>query len=158
MSNFRDDERSEGMTIKEKFSTPPTKEQQMKDITTKDLKESLTLCLYHQQKDGQGGWKEFWKRGPRLWAHLWPLVLKSGFHEKDEGGPMASQCGYIHTLPPPSYRLIIRAGIEIPPKSRFLWHLRSGSKHLSLVNQPVSVQYHRFLSMTVVEDKSWESS
>jgi hypothetical protein len=129
----------------------------MQTITTKDLKESLTLCLYQQQKDGQGGWKEFWKLGPQLWAHVWPVVPKSAFHEKDEGGPMASQCGYIPVLPPPSYRLIIRAGIEIPPKSRFLWQLRYGSKHLSLVSQPMFLQYHRFLSMTVVEDKPWEN-
>lgn len=129
----------------------------MKEITTKDLKESLTLLLYQQQKDGEGGWKEKWEKGPQLWASLWPMIGKSGFHERDEGGPMASQWGYVHALPPPTYRVVIRAGIDVPLKSRFLWHLRHQSKHLMIVNRPVFIQYHQFLCMTVVEDKPWDN-
>jgi hypothetical protein len=130
----------------------------MKDITTKDLKESLTIMLYKKQEDGAGGWRETWRKGPKLWASLWPLMGGDGFHEQDQGGPMASQCGYGHALPLPRYRVVVRAGINIPPKSRFLWHLRHQSKQLFLVNSPVFIHYHRFLSMTVVEEKQWENS
>ena len=67
---------------------------------------------------------------------------------------MASHCGYVHVLPPPHYRVIMRRGIDIPAKSRFLWHLRHQSKHLLLVNTPVLIQYNQFLCMTVVEEKN----
>lgn len=127
----------------------------MKTITTKDLRESLTLLLYQKQQDDIGGWKEIWNKGPQLWASLWPIVGSSGFHTQDLGGPMASQCGYVHTLPPPHYRMVIRRGFEIPPKTRFLWHLRAQSKYLLLVNQPVLVQFNQFLCMTVVEETQW---
>lgn len=126
----------------------------MQEMTAKDLKESLTLLLYRQQKDEEGGWKDTWKKGPHVWASMWPTLGKNGFHEKDEGGPMASQWGYMQTLPPPSYRVVMRAGIDVPLKSRFLWTLRHLTKHLLLVNQPVLIQYNRFLCMTVVEEKA----
>lgn len=126
----------------------------MKEITTRDLKESLTLLFCQKQEDGAGGWRELWKKGPLLWASLWPIMGGSGFQVQDPGGPMASHCGHVPVLPPPHYRLIIRAGLEIPTKSRFLWHLRQQSKHLSLVNRPVLIQYHRFLCMTVMEEKN----
>lgn len=124
----------------------------MQDITTKDLNQSLTLLIGHKEKDGAGGWTERWDRGPQVWASLWPLLGKDGFHAQDQGGPMASNCGYVHVLPPPHYRLIMRAGIELPQKTRFLWHLRHQSKDLLLVNRPTFIQYHRFLCMTVVEE------
>ncbi|MBA3814627.1 MAG: hypothetical protein H0X26_09165 [Alphaproteobacteria bacterium] len=130
----------------------------MKKVTTKDLKESLTLMLCRKQDDGAGGWRENWRNGPKLWASLWPIIGGDGYHEQDPGGPMASQCGYVHTLPPPRYRVVIRAGINLPPNSRFLWHLRQESKYLLLVNSPVFIQYHRFLSMVMVEEKKWENS
>src|SRR5277367_3171526 len=126
----------------------------MKEITTRDLKESLTLLLPQKQNDGAGGWRDLWTTGPKLWASLWPLIGGNGFHAQDPGGPMASHCGYVPVLPPPHYRIVIRAGIEIPAKSRFLWHLRQQSKSLLLVNSPVLIQYNRFLCMTGVEEKN----
>lgn len=129
----------------------------MKDFTTKDLKESLTLMICDKRDDGAGGWRETWSVGPPLWASLWPIIGGGGFHTQDEGGPMASNCGYLHAFPPPRYRMVVRAGINIPPKSRFRWNLRQGAKTLLLVNSPVFIQYHRFLSMTVVEEKQWEN-
>src|SRR5580692_9678277 len=113
----------------------------MKTITTTDLKEPLTLLLYEKQPDGAGGWRESWKKGPRLWGFLWPILGGNGFQTHDPGGPMASHCGFVPPLPPPSYRLILRRGIDILPKSRFLWELRTTPKSLLLVNQPVSIQY-----------------
>jgi hypothetical protein len=129
----------------------------MKEITTKDLKESLTLLTCQNKNDGAGGWKEEWRKGPKLWASVWPILGGNGFHMKDQGGPMASQCGYIHAVPSPHYRLVIRTGMDIPPKSRFIWHLRHHSKNLLLVNMPVLIQYNRFQSMTVVEEQKWEN-
>lgn len=129
----------------------------MKALTTNDLKESLTIMLCHKREDGAGGWRETWSPGPKLWASLWPIMGGDGFHTEDPGGPMASQCGYVHALPPARYRMVIRAGINLPPKARFLWHLRHQSKALLLVNNPVFIQYHRFLSMIVVEGKQWEN-
>lgn len=125
----------------------------MKEITTKDLKESLTLLLCHKQNDGAGGWREEWRKGPLVWASLWPIIGGDGFRAQDQGGSMASHCGYIQALPPPRYRVVIRRGIDIPSKSRFLWHLREQSKYLLLVNTPVFIQYNQFLCMTVVEEK-----
>ena len=130
----------------------------MKTFTTQDLKESLTLMFCRKQEDGAGGWQEQWRNGPKIWASLWPLLGGDGYHEQDQGGPMASQCGYVHALPPPRYRVVMRAGINLPLKARFLWHLRDQSKQLLLVNRPVHIQYHRFLSMIVVEEKPWENS
>jgi len=129
----------------------------MKTFATKDLTESLILMLCRKQEDGAGGWREKWRTGPTLWASLCPIMGGDGFHEQDPGGPMASQCGYVHAVPPPRYRVVIRAGINLPPKSRFLWHLREQTKHLLLVNSPVFIQCHRFLSMIVVEEKPWEN-
>lgn len=124
----------------------------MKHIATKDLNQSLTLLRCHKQNDGAGGWQEEWRKGPQLWASLWPILGGNGFQPQDPGGPMASNCGYVHVLPPPSYRLVLRRGIDIPGKSRFLWHLREVSKHLRLVNVPVFIQYNQFMCMTVVEE------
>jgi len=62
----------------------------MKEITTKDLKEFLTLLLPQKQEDGEGGWREAWGKGPHLWASIQPLMGGDGFHKEDEGGPMAS--------------------------------------------------------------------
>ena len=129
----------------------------MKDITTKDLRESLTLLICQKQNDGEGGWREEWRKGPKLWASLWPILGGDGFHKQDQGGPMASQCGYVHALPPPRYRVVIRAGIEIRANSRFLWDLRFQSKRLCLINMPVLIQFNRFLCLTVVEEKQWEN-
>lgn len=126
----------------------------MKNITTRDLKESLTLLLCQKQNDGAGGWRETWTNGPKLWASLWPIMGGHGFQTQDPGGPMASHCGYIHILPPPHYHLVIRRGVDIPLKSRFLWHLRHHAKRLLLVNQPVLIQYNEFMCMTVVEENN----
>ena len=124
----------------------------MKAITTKDLRESLTLLLPQKQEDGEGGWQEHWVKGPRLWASLWPIIVGNGFHNADKGGPMAAQQGYLQTLAPAYYRIIIRAGITLPAKTRFLWHLRQKTKRLLVVNTPVLIQYNHFLCMTVVEE------
>ena len=126
----------------------------MKEITTKDLKQSLTLLLPEKNEDGEGGWHEVWKKGPRLWASLWPLIGKDGFHAEAKGGPMASQKGYIKALPPPCYRVIIRARTDLPLKIAFLWHLRQKSKRLLVVSSPILIQYNQFLSMTAVEESN----
>lgn len=102
----------------------------MKDITTRDLKESLTLLLSERHDDGEGGWREEWQRGPRLWASLWPLIGKEDT---------------------PYYRIVIRAGISLPSKIAFLWHLHHQSKRLSVFSAPVLIQCNRFISMTAKE-------
>lgn len=124
----------------------------MKEITSRDLKESLILLLPHKHEDGEGGWREVWEKGPRLWASIWPLMGGDGFHAEDRGGPMASQKGYIKALSPARYRIVIRAGIDLPLKAAFLWHLRHASKHLRLASTPILIQSNRFLCMTTVEE------
>jgi hypothetical protein len=102
----------------------------MKHITTQDLKESLTLLLPQKHDDGEGGWREEWERGPHLWAFLWPLIGKEDT---------------------PCYRIVIRAGLILPSKIAFLWHLYRQSKRLSVFSTPVLFQYNRFISMTAKE-------
>lgn len=46
----------------------------MKEISTRDLKESLTLLFLHTEEDWEGGWREEWQEGPRVWAAVWPLL------------------------------------------------------------------------------------
>lgn len=123
----------------------------MKDITARDLKESLTLLLAQTVGDEDGGTRDIWRRGPRVWASLWPLLNPDNFHNEDEGGPMASHLGYLKTTPPPRYRAFMRSGIHLPQKVAFLWNLRQGTKRLMIVNTPVLIQNNRFLRMTVVE-------
>lgn len=123
----------------------------MKDITARDLKESLTLMFAQTVRDEEGGTRDIWRRGPRVWASLWPLFGKDQYHIEDEGGPMASHIGYLKTTPPARYRVFMRAGIHLPQKVAFLWNLRQGTKRLMVVNTPVLIQNNRFLSMTVVE-------
>lgn len=103
----------------------------MHEITSRDLRESLTLLLLERQDDKEGGWKEKWKPGPRLWASIWPLL-----GEKES----------------PAYRVIICASLQLPQKVVFLWHLAHTSKRLSVANAPTLIQYNRFLSMYAKED------
>lgn len=126
----------------------------MKNITTRDLRESLTLLITQKTSDGEGGWREIWNKGPKLWASIWPLSGGNGFEKEDPGGPMASHIGYIKALHPAYYRLIIRAGINMPLKARFLWHLRYETKRLLLATTPILIQCNRFLSMTAVEERN----
>ena len=123
----------------------------MKDITARDLKESLTLLFAQAVQDEEGGTKDIWRKGPHLWASLWPLTTPDAFHTEDEGGPMASHLGYLKALNPARYRVFIRAGIHLPQKFGFLWNLRQEPKRLVGVNTPVFIQNNRFLRMTVVE-------
>ena len=123
----------------------------MTDITTRDLRESLTLLLPRKQSDSEGGWRETWKNGPRLWASIWPLLGRDGYIPHMKGDPMMDQKGYLKTLPPPRYRIIIRAGVDLPLKTVFSWHLFRKSKRLLVVNKPVLIQYNRFLRMIAVE-------
>lgn len=125
----------------------------MKEITASDLKEYLTLLISQKHEDGEGGWREIWKKGPHLWASIWPLIGGDGFHQEDKGGPMASQRGYIKSLPPARYRIVVRAGIDLPSNTTFLWHFPHTARRLHLVSAPVLIQYNRFLCMTAVEGK-----
>lgn len=126
----------------------------MKDITSRDLTQSLALLLPKREEDGEGGWKETWKKGPSIWASLFPVMGKSGFHSEDLGGQMASHEGFLKSLPPPHYQLIVRAGINIPSRAGFLWRLSSCAKRLMMVSSPTLIQCNRFLKMTVVETKN----
>lgn len=126
----------------------------MKEITSRDLTQSLTLLLPKREEDGEEGWKEIWKKGPHIWASLFPIMGKSGFHPEGLGGPMASHEGYLKSLPPPHYHLIVRAGIDIPSRAGFLWRLSSCTKRLMMVSSPALIQCNRFLKMTVVETKN----
>jgi hypothetical protein len=123
----------------------------MKDITTRDLKESLTLFLPSRERDGTGGWRENWRKGPQLWASLWPLMGKDGFHDGALGNPKSPSEGFLSSLPLARYRVTIRAGIALPPKAKFLWHLRHSRKQLLLASTPLLIQFNRYLSMMVVE-------
>lgn len=106
----------------------------MKDITTRDLRESLTLLLPHLQEDGEGGWIEEWNPSHRLWASIWPLM---GAQKEDK----------------PFYRITLRSGILLPPRAAFIWHLHQHTKRLQIINTPVLIQYNRFLSMMAREEK-----
>ncbi len=105
----------------------------MKTITTKDLTECLILLAPERQGDGEGGWVENWRRGPRVWACLWPLI------DKQERS---------------LYRVVVRTGIILPPKVGFLWPLRYALKRLSVISTPAPIQSHQFLCMTAVEEKN----
>jgi len=126
----------------------------MKDITTRDLKESLLLLSGKDINDGEGGFKVIWDRGPRIWASLWPLESPDTFHNEDLGGPMASHIGYQRTHPAPRYRLIMRSGIHLRPKTAFLWKLYQVTKRLTVVTTPVHIQNNQFLRMIVVETEN----
>lgn len=125
----------------------------MKEITTRDLRESLILLISKKISDTEGGWEERWNKGPKLWASIWPLLNGNGIESADPGGPMASHQGYIKPFPPASYRVVIRADINLPLKSMFLWQLRKQTKRLLLVSAPTLIQCNRFLRMTVTEDR-----
>lgn len=103
----------------------------MKPITTKDLRECLTLLVSQRHEDGEGGWQEEWRRGPILWACVWPLM------DKQEKA---------------FYRIVIRSGIDLPLKIRFLWPLPTTLKRLSVINTPVLIQHNQFLCMAAKED------
>jgi head-tail adaptor len=108
----------------------------MKPMTTRDLNQSLTLLLPHMKDDGEGGWHEEWKKGPRLWASLWPLTSEE-------------EC--VKDIPPARFRIVIRAGINLPPRVGFDWHLYQGMKRLSVASSPVLIQNNQFLRMLAVE-------
>jgi hypothetical protein len=103
----------------------------MKPITTKDLRECLTLLIPQRDEDGEGGWREEWRRGPRVWACLWPLI------DKQEKA---------------LYRIIVRSGINLPSKIGFLWPLRHSLRRLSVISPPVLIQCNRFLCMAAKEE------
>jgi len=102
----------------------------MKPIITKDLSECLTLLISHRDEDGEGGWRETWRRGATVWACVWPLI------DKQETA---------------SYRIIIRADLTLPSKIGFLWPLRP-TKRLSVISPPVLIQHNKFLCMTAKEE------
>lgn len=106
----------------------------MKEITSRDLRESLTLLFLKRQDDHEGGWEERWVEGPQLWASLWPIV--------NEGSDY------------PFYRIIIRANLQLPTKVSFLWHFSQMSKRLLVVSAPTLIQYNRFLSMRAKEEQN----
>ncbi len=103
----------------------------MKPISTKTLTEALTLLISIRKEDGEGGWTEDWRRGPTLWAALWPLVTA-----QDKA----------------QYRLVIRSGVNLPGKFSFLWPLRYATKRLVVLSKPTLIQYNQFLCMTVEEE------
>jgi hypothetical protein len=103
----------------------------MHTITTKDLKECLTLLIHQREEDGEGGWQEEWRQGPRMWACLWPLI------DKQETA---------------LYRIIIRSGIHLPSRIGFLWPLRHSLKRLSVITPPLLIQHNQFLCMAARED------
>jgi hypothetical protein len=110
----------------------------MKPITIQDLREPLTLLIHQQTDDGEGGWKEEWKKGPTLWAALWPLINSQEVSPK--------------TPVIPHYRIVIRADVNLAPKIGFLWPLRHCTKRLLVTHTPVFIQNNRFFCMTAVED------
>lgn len=105
----------------------------MKPMSTTNLTEPLTLLTPIRKEDGEGGWTEDWRRGPTLWAALWPLVT---------------------TQDKAHYRLVIRAGISLPAKFGFLWPLRYAIKRLTVTSKPTLIQYNQFLCMTAEEDSN----
>lgn len=117
------------------------------------MKETVTLFLPLREKDGTGGWRDNWRKGPQLWASLWPIIGKDGFYEGGPRNPMASSERFLSSLPLARYRVTIRAGITLPSKAKFIWHLRHSRKHLLLVSSPLLIQFNRYLSMIVVETR-----
>lgn len=105
----------------------------MKNISLKDLRESLTLLFSHTQDDGEGGWKESWQRMKHLHGAIWPLI-PSPKNRK------------------PQYRVLIRAEYQLPSKFAFLWHLHRKSKRLVATHKPLLIHHNRFLSITTEED------
>lgn len=124
----------------------------MKDITTTDLREALTLLVTERVDDGEGGWKEQWKKGDSLWGAIWPLGESEGYQRENPGGPNASEGGYTKPFPPPRFRLVIRAEVELPPQVAFLWQLPRLTKRLLITSAPTFIQFNRFCRMTVRED------
>jgi head-tail adaptor len=110
----------------------------MKPITLQDLREHLTLLVHQKTDDGEGGWREEWKKGPTLWASLWPLI---GSQEESPKTPVV-----------PHYRIVIRSGVNLGSKIGFLWPLRQGVKRLLVTHTPVLIQNNKFLCMTAVEE------
>ena len=106
----------------------------MKEITTRDLKESLTLLYLRTKDDWEGGWREKWREGPQVWAAVWPLLS------------MQTQG--------PAYRLTLRAPLRIPPQSKFLWSLLNVTKRLRVISSPSLIQYNRFLTMIAEEEEN----
>lgn len=106
----------------------------MKEITTKDLKESLTLLYLHTEEDWEGGWREEWREGTQVWAAVWPLISM-----KTQG---------------PGYRLTLRVPLRIPPQSKFLWPLLNTTKRLRVISSPSLIQYNRFLTMIAEEEEN----
>ena len=106
----------------------------MKEITTRDLKESLTLLYLRTGDDLEGGWHEAWREGPQVWAAIWPLLSKK-------------------TLGP-AYRLTLRATMTLPPQIKFLWPLLNTTKRLRVINSPSFIQYNRFLTMIAEEEEN----
>lgn len=104
----------------------------MKEITTRDLRESLTLLLLHLHEDGEGGWTEEWRPSHRIWGSIWPLI----------GSDMKGK-----------YRITIRSEFQLPSRFAFLWHLHRESKQLLVISKPVLTHYNRFLSMIAKEEK-----
>ena len=124
----------------------------MKIRTPQDLGQSLTLLHPQQQEDGEGGWREEWRRGPRLWASITPLQGGHGFHPELKREPMISQHGYLKAIPPARYRLILRAEIDFPQRFAFLWHLYRKSKFLAVISSPTVLHSNRFVQMIAMED------
>ena len=110
----------------------------MKQITTRDLKESITLLLSQRYDDEEGGWREEWEKGPHLWGALCPLTGNKESSKEDTA----------------YYQIVIRAEINLPSKTAFLWHLHPQSKHLSVVSTPVLIQNNQFLFMTAREEEN----
>jgi len=106
----------------------------MKKLSPWDLRESLTLLILQKISDDEGGWREDWQRGPRLWGYLWPIF---------KAGPTEHQ---------PHYRLVIRAGVNLPREVGFLWHLQETSKRLIAITPPTPIQFNKFLCMLTREE------
>lgn len=110
----------------------------MKPITIQDLREPLTLLIHQETNDGEGGFKEEWKKGPTLWAAIWPLIANQ---EEAPKNPAI-----------PRYRIAIRSGIQLASKVGFLWPLRYCTKRLLVTHRPVFIQNNQFLCMTAMEE------
>lgn len=106
----------------------------MKEITTRDLKESLILLSPHIEDDWEGGRREEWREGPRVWAAVWPLISTKTQN--------------------PAYRLTFRANITLPSQSKFLWPLLNVTKRLRVTNSPSLIQYNRFITMIAAEEEN----
>ncbi len=98
----------------------------MKELTSRDLRESLTLLLPFKKEDGEGGWIEEWQSSHHLWAFIAPL---SGL---DMNG---------------RYKIYIRSEIKLPPRIMFLWHLDNKTERLQVISKPVLTHQNRFLTL-----------